>query len=135
ARWSPGAVTEMLEKAGAMDTRPDALEEGFGLVDGEYRLSAVQAQAILDLRLHRLTGLEQKKILNEYKDILEKIKVFSDILSDPDQLLEVINYRCGEGYRGPCDGKKFYRTSIAGGDPFKEFEAVDFRRSERGGVF
>ena len=90
ARWSPGAVTEMLDKAGAMDTRPDALEEGFGLVDDEYRLSAVQAQAILDLRLHRLTGLEQKKILNEYKDILEKIKVFSDILSDPDQLLEVI---------------------------------------------
>ena len=90
ARWAPGAVTEMLEKAGAMDTRPDALEEGFGLVDGEYRLSAVQAQAILDLRLHRLTGLEQEKILNEYKDILEKIKVFSDILSDPDQLLEVI---------------------------------------------
>ena len=73
-----------------MDTRPDALEEGFGLVDGEYRLSAVQAQAILDLRLHRLTGLEQEKILNEYKDILEKIKVFSEILFDPDQLLEVI---------------------------------------------
>ncbi len=90
ARWAPGAVTGMLEKAGAMDTRPDALEEGFGLVDGEYRLSAVQAQAILDLRLHRLTGLEQEKILNEYKDILEKIKVFSDILADPDQLLEVI---------------------------------------------
>ena len=90
ARWTPGAVTGMLEDAGAMDTRPDALEEGFGLVDGEYRLSAVQAQAILDLRLHRLTGLEQEKILNEYKDILEKIKVFSDILSDPDQLLEVI---------------------------------------------
>jgi DNA gyrase subunit A len=90
ARWAPGAVTEMLEKAGAMDTRPDALEEGFGLVDGEYRLSAVQAQAILDLRLHRLTGLEQEKILNEYKEILGKIKVFSEILSDPDQLLEVI---------------------------------------------
>jgi len=90
ARWAPGAVTGMLEKAGAMDTRPDALEEGFGLVDGEYRLSAVQAQAILDLRLHRLTGLEQEKILNEYKDILDKIKVFSEILFDPDQLLEVI---------------------------------------------
>jgi DNA gyrase subunit A len=90
ARWAPGAVTGMLEKAGAMDTRPDALEDGFGLVDGEYRLSAVQAQAILDLRLHRLTGLEQEKILNEYKEILEKIKVFSDILSDPDQLLDVI---------------------------------------------
>ena len=90
ARWAPGAVTEMLEKAGAMDTRPDSLEDGFGLVDGEYRLSAVQAQAILDLRLHRLTGLEQEKILNEYKDILDKIKEFSYILSDPDQLLEVI---------------------------------------------
>jgi DNA gyrase subunit A len=60
-RWSPGAVTEMLERAGATDTRPDELAEGFGLIDGEYRLSEVQAQAILDLRLHRLTGLEQEK--------------------------------------------------------------------------
>ncbi len=90
ARWAPGAVTEMLEKAGSTDTRPDSLEEGFGIVDGEYRLSAVQAQAILDLRLHRLTGLEQDKILKEYKEILDKIKEFSNILSDPDRLLEVI---------------------------------------------
>jgi DNA gyrase subunit A len=88
--WAPGAVTGMLDKAGAMDTRPDSLEDGFGLIDGEYRLSAIQAQAILDLRLHRLTGLEQDKILNEYKDILNKIKDFSHILADPDQLLEVI---------------------------------------------
>jgi DNA gyrase subunit A len=88
--WSPGAVTGMLEKAGATDTRPDALEEGFGLIAGEYRLSAVQAQAILDLRLHRLTGLEQEKILKEYKDILDKIKEFSTILADPDVLLRVI---------------------------------------------
>jgi DNA gyrase subunit A len=88
--WSPGAVTGMLERAGATDTRPDDLEDGFGLVDGEYRLSAIQAQAILDLRLHRLTGLEQEKILKEYKDILEKIKEFSNILADPDELLRVI---------------------------------------------
>ena len=74
ARGGPGAVTEMLEKAGSTDTRPDSLAEGFGIVDGEYRLSAVQAQAILDLRLHRLTGLEQDKILKEYKEILDKIK-------------------------------------------------------------
>jgi DNA gyrase subunit A len=88
--WSPGAVTGMLEKAGATDTRPDAMEEGCGLVDGEYRLTAVQAQAILDLRLHRLTGLEQEKIINEYKEILDKINNLSKILSDPDELLFVI---------------------------------------------
>jgi len=88
--WSPGAVTGMLEKAGATDTRPDSQEDGCGLIDGEYHLSLVQAQAILDLRLHRLTGLEQEKILKEYKEILDKIKVLSSILSDPDELLRVI---------------------------------------------
>jgi DNA gyrase subunit A len=88
--WSPGEVTAMLKKAGKTDTRPDELEDGFGLIDGEYRLSAVQAQAILDLRLHRLTGLEQERILNEYKEILKKIKQFSTILADPDELLRVI---------------------------------------------
>jgi DNA gyrase subunit A len=94
--WQPGSVTEMLERAGETDTRPDALEEGFGLSDGLYRLSAVQAQAILDLRLHRLTGLEQEKIINEYKEILEKIKEFSDILGDPDKLLQVIRDELAE---------------------------------------
>jgi DNA gyrase subunit A len=88
--WAPGSVTEMLQRAGETDTRPDALEAGFGLVEGVYRLSEVQAQAILDLRLHRLTGLEQDKIINEYKEILEKIKEFSSILADPDRLLQVI---------------------------------------------
>jgi DNA gyrase subunit A len=88
--WEPGSVTAMLDKAGDTDTRPDGLDEGFGLVDGMYRLSAVQAQAILDLRLHRLTGLEQDKIINEYKALLDKIKGFSAILADPDQLLQVI---------------------------------------------
>ena len=88
--WAPGSVTEMLERAGDTDTRPDGLDDGFGLVDGEYRLSEVQAQAILDLRLHRLTGLEQEKIVREYKDILVTIKVLSDILADPDRLLTVI---------------------------------------------
>ena len=88
--WPPGAVTDMVKSAGKTDTRPDSLEEGYGVIDGEYRLSAVQAQAILDLRLHRLTGLEQEKILNEYKEILGKIKEFSNILADPDELLRVI---------------------------------------------
>ncbi len=88
--WSPGAVTDMVRRAGKTDTRPDSLEDGYGVINGEYRLSAIQAQAILDLRLHRLTGLEQKKILNEYKEILGKIKEFSNILADPDELLRVI---------------------------------------------
>jgi DNA gyrase subunit A len=88
--WEPGEVTAMLERAGDTDTRPDGLVEDSGLADGKYHLSAVQAQAILDLRLHRLTGLEQDKIVKEYKEILEKIKVFSDILANPDLLLEVI---------------------------------------------
>jgi DNA gyrase subunit A len=88
--WEPGSVTGMLERAGKTDTRPDDLVQGVGLVDGKYRLSVVQAQAILDLRLHRLTGLEQEKIINEYKDILDKIKELSDILGDPDKLLQVI---------------------------------------------
>src|SRR5210317_1512471 len=88
--WEPGAVTGMLERAGKTDTRPDELAAEYGLHDGKYHLSPVQAQAILDLRLHRLTGLEQDKILNEYKEVLEKIKQFSDILGDPDKLLQVI---------------------------------------------
>ncbi len=94
--WASGSVTEMLERAGDTDTRPDGLEDGFGLLDGEYRLSAVQAQAILDLRLHRLTGLEQDKIIKEYKEILAKIKVLSDILADPDRLLTVIREELAE---------------------------------------
>jgi len=94
--WPPGAVTGMLERAGTTDTRPDELEEGYGLVDGEYRLSPIQAQAILDLRLHRLTGLEQEKIFNEYRDILGRIKELSNILADPDELLKVIRSELGE---------------------------------------
>ena len=90
ARWEPGPVTAMIERAGATDTRPDALSEGFGLVEGGYRLSEVQAQAILDLRLHRLTGLEQEKIYNEFNELLNKIKELTNILSDPDELLRVI---------------------------------------------
>jgi len=94
--WEPGSVTAMLERAGDTDTRPDGLDDGFGLIDGRYRLSAVQAQAILDLRLHRLTGLEQDKIINEYKEILGKIKVLSDILADPDILQQVIRDELAE---------------------------------------
>ena len=88
--WEPGAVSDMLAKAGEVSTRPDALIGEYGAGDDGYRLSAIQAQAILDLRLHRLTGLEQEKIINEYKDLLDKIKELTRILQDPDRLIEVI---------------------------------------------
>ncbi len=88
--WRPGAVTAMLERAGAAATRPEELLEESGLVAGEYRLSTAQAQAILDLRLHRLTGLEQEKISSEYSELIGNIQTFLEILANPDKLLEVI---------------------------------------------
>ncbi|NND37622.1 MAG: DNA gyrase subunit A [Gammaproteobacteria bacterium] len=94
--WSPGAVTDMLARAGDVSTRPETLEGEFGIAEDGYHLSAVQAQAILDLRLNRLTGLEQEKIINEYKDILVRIKKFTDILGDPDKLMDVIREELAE---------------------------------------
>ncbi len=88
--WVPGVVIHMLERAGEEATRPEGIEGEFGLHEGEYRLSETQAQAILDLRLHRLTGLEQEKIVNEYKALLDIIKELSEILVNPDRLSQVI---------------------------------------------
>jgi len=88
--WTSGVVPAMLERAGAIQTRPDGLPAEFGLHAGVYRLSEAQAQAILDLRLHRLTGLEQDKILAEYGELLDLIRDLSDILARPERLLEVI---------------------------------------------
>ena len=89
--WEPGAVVAMLERAGDKNAcRPDALPEQFGFVNGKYVLSSEQAQAILDLRLNRLTGLEQDKLLAEYQELLERIKELGLILADPERLLTVI---------------------------------------------
>jgi len=88
--WQPGAVSAMLERAGADRTRPDDLAQGLGLSEDGYRLSEAQAQAILDLRLHRLTGLEQDKIIAEFEEILDKIADLLEILSDPERLMQVI---------------------------------------------
>ena len=86
----PGSVTAMLDGTGAEASRPDGLSKEFGMVEGGYRLTETQAQAILDLRLHRLTGLEQDKIVSEFKELLEKIAALMLILTDPDRLKEVI---------------------------------------------
>ncbi len=90
--WGPGAVPEMLQRAGAISTRPIGLAAEFGLARDAsgYRLSEAQAQAILDMRLNRLTGLEQDKILSEYKELLERIIDLSDILARAERLTEVV---------------------------------------------
>ena len=88
--WTSGVVPAMLERAGAIQTRPEGLASEYGLQADGYRLSEAQAQAILDLRLHRLTGLEQDKILAEYGELLELIRDLCDILARPERLLEVI---------------------------------------------
>jgi DNA gyrase subunit A len=88
--WFPGLVTELLQNENSVSSRPDNLPEGYGLFEAGYKLSPEQAQAILDLRLHRLTGLEKEKIYNEYKELIELIKALLYILSSPERLLEVI---------------------------------------------
>ena len=89
-RWEPGLVKAMLGQGGAATSRPEELEPEFGLQDDGYQLSPVQAQEILNMRLHRLTGLEQEKLTREYEEILERVKELILILSNPGRLMEVI---------------------------------------------
>ncbi|WP_404389486.1 DNA topoisomerase (ATP-hydrolyzing) subunit A [Pseudoalteromonas phenolica] len=89
--WELGTVKAMLEKAGEDNVaRPDWLAAELGIRDGQYYLSEQQAQAILDLRLHKLTGLEHEKILGEYQELLDLIAELLYILSSPERLMEVI---------------------------------------------
>lgn len=89
--WLPGAVEGMLERAGDVNAcRPEGLSMAYGFNNGRYALSAEQAQAILDLRLNRLTGLEQDKLVAEYSEVLSKISELALILAEPERLLNVI---------------------------------------------
>ncbi|WP_220720960.1 DNA topoisomerase (ATP-hydrolyzing) subunit A [Agarivorans litoreus] len=88
--WDLGAVAAMLERAGDDAARPDWLEAEFGIRDGQYFITPIQAQAILDLRLHKLTGLEHEKIIGEYKELLDLIAELLFILNNPERLMEVI---------------------------------------------
>jgi len=88
--WDPGLVRAMLGQGGAAMSRPENLEPEFGLQDNGYQLSPVQAQEILNMRLHRLTGLEQEKLTNEYEEILQTVRDLLEILSDPGRLMTVI---------------------------------------------
>lgn len=90
--WRSQLVEEMLSRAmaDANALRPDGLGEGFGLKAQGYRLSDAQAQAILELRLQRLTGLEQEKIVEEYKEVIEKIIDYLNILANPERITSII---------------------------------------------
>ncbi len=88
--WNPGSVAKLLQKGGTDLTRPDDLPAQYGADKKGYHLSPTQAQAILDLRLHRLTGLEIEKIHEEYANIVVAIQGLIEILSDPDKLHKVI---------------------------------------------
>ena len=88
--WAPGVVSEMLARTGSEASRPETLPDGVGLVGDAYRLTEAQAQAILDLRLHRLTGLEQDRIVDEYREILDTIAELLAILGSSERLMQVI---------------------------------------------
>lgn len=88
--WDLGNVADMLERAGTDAARPDWLEPEFGIREGQYFLTEQQAQAILELRLHRLTGLEHEKILDEYKALLDEIAELMHILASTERLMEII---------------------------------------------
>ncbi len=88
--WEPGLVGALLAGAGAEASRPEDLPKGVGLLDSGYQLTETQAQQILEMRLHRLTGLEQDKLTEEYRQLLEEIRGLIEILMNPDVLLEVI---------------------------------------------
>ena len=88
--WEPGMVRALLAAAGADASRPEGLDAGIGLSDAGYQLSETQAQQILEMRLARLTGLEQEKLSDEYRELLTTIAALIEILEDPDVLLKVI---------------------------------------------
>ncbi len=88
--WNAGLVASLLDRIDAERSRPEDLAREFGLHEGQYRLSETQTQAILDLRLHRLTGLEQDKIINEYQELLAQIDAHLHILGSETRLMAII---------------------------------------------
>src|SRR5690554_4608999 len=88
-KWESGLIKALLDDNGNL-CRPEDLEDAYGFFEAGYQLSPIQAKAILDLQLHRLTGLEQEKITDEFKQIIDAIKEYLEILTNPDRLLAVI---------------------------------------------
>ena len=94
--WAAASVMQFLERAGDDACRPEGLGEEFGLRGEEYFLSPAQAQAILELRLHRLTGMEHDKLMSEYQEKVERIAEFLEILGSSDRLMTVIREELAE---------------------------------------
>lgn len=111
--WQLGDVASMLETAGVDAARPDHLPEEYGIRNGNYHLTEEQAQAILDLRLHKLTGLEHEKILDEYKVLLEQIAELLHILGSSERLMEVIREELVEIRNNFGDARKTDITAAA----------------------
>jgi len=124
-RWEPGLVRALLGAAGAGASRPEDLSDDFGLSGDGYRLSEVQAKEILDMRLNRLTGLEQEKLTDEYKVLLETIAGLIRILENPDVLMDVIRTELRELVEEFGDAR---RTEIRAGE--EDLDILDLIESE-----
>jgi DNA gyrase subunit A len=88
--WRSQLVEDMLASADVSASRPEGLGRDYGLQSSGYRLSEVQAQRILEMQLQRLTGLEQEKIVNEYREVMENIADLLDILAKPERITRII---------------------------------------------
>ena len=105
-KWKPGNVKKMLKKAGSEACRPEEITDPIGLIGKTYQLSEQQAQAILDMRLQRLTGLEQDRLIQEYEEIIEHIIDLTQILSDPNRLVKEITEELKEIQESYKDDRK-----------------------------
>ncbi len=105
-QWRSPLVEEMLARASADQYRPEALPREFGLAAAGYRLSEVQAQRILEMQLQRLTGLEQDKILSEYREVIAAIEDLLDILAKPERVTRIIADELGEIRREFGDARR-----------------------------
>lgn len=112
--WALGNVAAMLDTAGVDASRPEDLPKHLGVHDGEYYLSEAQARAILELRLHRLTGLEHEKIVDEYKELLTEIAELLHILNSADRLMEVIREELEAVKAGFGDERRTEITAASG---------------------
>ena len=150
--WRSALVEEMLSRAMADAYRPEDLAEGFGLSAQGYRLTEVQAQAILELRLQRLTGLEQDKILAEYREVMDIITDLLDILARPERItaiivgeLEAVRKQFGDPRRSEIVlntaeiniedliAPEDMVVTLSHGGYFKRQPLADYRAQKRGG--